>query len=88
MTKKKVEFLGLFDWAKIRDKRKRVEIDPFAFERVEEFMDPQDVQDYFDEYGIEEAVMRINREHLIRYGKYALELDRGEGFTILRCSQD
>jgi hypothetical protein len=76
--------LGWHDWDKIRDPANTVEIEPYAFDRVEKYKDPQDVQDMFNKYGVEETVLRINREYLIRHDRYALELIKIRNYTILR----
>lgn len=82
--KAKKQPLGWHDWDKIRDPDGMIEIDFDAFDRVEDIYDPQDIQDMFDEDGIEESVMHINREYLIRHDKYALELVDAGKLTILR----
>lgn len=79
--------LGWNDWDKVRDPTGFVDIEPYAFDRVEAYKDPQDVQDMFDEYGVETTVLMINREYLIRHNKYALELINAEGMTILRRAE-
>lgn len=84
--KSKKKPLGWMEWDKVRDPTGFVDIEPYAFDRVEAYKDPQDVQDMFDEYGVEETVLRINREYLIRHDKYALELVELKNMTILRCA--
>ena len=79
--------LGWNDWDKVRDPTGFVDIEPYAFDRIEAYKDPQDVQDMFDEHGVESAVLMINREYLIRHNRYALELVVGNGMTILRCAE-
>lgn len=83
MSTKKRE-LGWLEWDKVRDPTGFVDIEPYTFDRVEAYKDPQDVQDMFNKYGIEESVLRINREYLIRHDKYALDLIKTRNMTILR----
>ncbi len=45
------------EWDKVRDPAGFVGIGPYAFGRVETHKDPQDVQDMFDEYGVEAMVL-------------------------------
>ena len=66
--------LGWLDWHKVHDPEHKIDIEPDAFDRLEKYFDPQDIQEMFDEYGTEEAILRINREFLIRHDKYALEM--------------
>ncbi|MFZ2126436.1 MAG: hypothetical protein WAV04_02890 [Candidatus Microsaccharimonas sp.] len=80
----KKEELGWEDWHKIRDPTGFIDIEPYAFDRVEGYHYPQEIQDMFDKYGVEETVLRINREYLIRHDRYALELVKGRHMTILR----
>ena len=82
MKHKKAQ-LGWLEWHKVHDPKNLITIEPYAFDRVEAYKDPQDVQDMFEEYGVEETVLRINREYLIRHDRYALELIEYEGITIL-----
>lgn len=84
---KKNQQLGWTEWDKVRDPTGFVDIEPYAFDRVEAYKDPQDVQDMFDEYGVEATVLMINREYLIRHDKYALELIKTENMTILRRAE-
>ncbi len=76
--------LGIFDWNKIYDPKKEVIFEFDAFDRIEEYNDPQDVQDMFDEYGVEDAIKYINREYLARHGNYAAELVVEGGHKTLR----
>ena len=76
--------LGWLDWHKVHDPTGFVDIEPDAFDRVEAYKDPQDVQDMFNELGVEGATLIINREYLIRYSRYALELVKIGNMTVLR----
>ena len=80
----KKDELGWEEWHKIRDPTGFIDIEPYAFDRVEKYHYPQEIQDMFDKYGVEETVLRINREYLIRHDRYALELVKGRNMTILR----
>lgn len=82
------DFLGIFDWHKVKDPKGKTRIEYGAFDRVEEYWDPRDVQDYFDEMGVEHAILYMNREYLIRHDKYAIELIKDGDFKILRCVRD
>lgn len=78
------KLLGWNDWDEIRDPSGMIDIEPYTFDRIEKYKEPQDVQDMFDEYGVEEAVLRINREYLIRHGRYAIEIVDVGNARILR----
>ena len=82
--KSKRQEIGWNDWDKVRDPVGFIDIDPYAFDHVVSYKDPRDIQDMFDEYGVEETVLRINREYLIRHNSYALELVKVNNMTILR----
>jgi hypothetical protein len=83
MSTKKQE-LGWNDWDKICDPTGFIDIAPYSFDRVEKIKDPQDIQDTFDKYGVEQTVLLINREYLVRHDKYALEIAKLGKVTILR----
>lgn len=87
MTKRQKQPLGWHEWDKVHDPSGFVVIEPYAFDRVEEYNDPQDVQDMFEECGVEEAVLMLNREYLIRHDKYALDLIKRGSMTILRRAE-
>ena len=78
--------LGIFDWPKVKDPKNEIQIEYAAFDRIEEHWDQQDVQDLFDELGVRNAVMYLNREYLIRHDKYALELD-DENLILRRATE-
>ena len=85
--KKITEELGWLEWDKIQDPATEIDIEPYAFDRVEKYHDPQDVQDMFNEYGVRESVLRMNREYLIRNDKYALEIVESRYSALLRCAK-
>lgn len=72
------------DYAGIRDPAGFIDIEPYAFDCVEAYKDPQDIQDMFDKHGVETSVLLINREYLIRHDKYALEIVKLGKVTLLR----
>ncbi|MNY56334.1 hypothetical protein D3C86_1924030 [compost metagenome] len=81
--------LGIFDWNQIYDPKNEVDIAYAAFDRAETYYDPQDVQDFFDELGVREAVTRINRRYWKAYGKDAMVLiERDDGTASLHCGKE
>ncbi len=87
MKKSSKTMLGWNDYDKIRDPAGNVDIELYAFDRVEAYKEPQDIQDMFDKYGVETSVLMMNREYLIRHNKYALEIVRSRAVTLLRRVQ-